>query len=349
MIDLLLTCPPGLEDIVEIEVKEKIPNAYVSKRYMGVRGHVLLQVDEHDYSDCIGRVLSMRSIHHVMRHIASFSIDSRGRDALDAIYRNLYALELGDVLNSSTRFRVTSERFGRHEFTSIDVQRYAGQAIVDRFSSKVDLEHYDVEIRVDVVGEICMVGIALTRESLHRRGYRVYHHPAALNPTIAYAMLRLAEPGEGNILVDPMCGGGTIPIEAALSLHMLNLEIYGLDVSPVYIEGARANAEHAGVRDCIRFIRHDCRFLESIITPDRVVTNPPYGIRMEPSTGIRRLYLDLARASYRAMVGGGRIVVITLKHGMMRDMLAYAGFTVSRDVPVMHGDLWTHILVGEKK
>ncbi|MEM2920096.1 MAG: THUMP domain-containing protein [Candidatus Nitrosocaldus sp.] len=348
MTDLLLTCPPGLEDIVELEAKEKIPCASISKRHMGVRGHVLLHIEDGKYNaDYMSRVLSMRSIHHVMRYIASFRIERGKDDALSTIYRNVSALDLGSVLNSSTRFRVTSERLGRHEFTSIDVQRASGKAIVDRFSSKVDLKHYDVEVRVDVIGEQCIVGIALTRESLHKRGYRVFDHPAALKASIAYAMLRLAEPSEGNILVDPMCGSGTIPIEAALSI--LGLEIYGFDVNGIYIEYARANAEHAGVGDRIRFIQYDCRMLDNILTPDRIVTNPPYGVRMEPSRGVRRLYLDFARASYRAMVDRGRVVVIALKHGMMKDILSSAGFAIIKDMPVMHGDLWTHVIVGEKR
>ena len=344
--DILLTCPPGLEDIVELEAREKLPHAHVSKRHMGIRGHVLLHLCEHD--ECINKVLSMRSIHHVMRYITSFSID-RSKDALNTIYRNVLALDFGNVLDEGVRFRVTSERLGRHEFTSIDVQRAAGKAIVDRFSSKVDLKHYDVEVRVDVVGEQCIVGIALTKESLHKRGYRVFDHPAALKASIAYAMLRLAEPRAGNILVDPMCGSGTIPIEAALSMSMLNLELYGFDVNTIYIDGAKANAESAGVGKCIRFMCYDCRILDRLVTPDRIVTNPPYGIRMEPSIGLRRLYMEFAKASYRAMVDGGRIVVITLKHGMMKIMLSSSGFNVSKSIPVMHGDLWAHIIVGEKR
>ncbi|MFN4336175.1 MAG: THUMP domain-containing protein [Candidatus Nitrosocaldus sp.] len=348
MIDLLLTCPPGLEDIVELEAKEKIPYTSISKRYMGVRGYVLLQIEDKEYDDSyyISKVLSMRSIHHVTRYITSFKIE-RSKDALDTIYRSVYALDLGSMLNNSTRFRVTSKRLGRHEFTSIDVQRASGKAIVDRFSSKVDLKHYDVEIRVDVVGEQCIVDIALTRESLHKRGYRMFDHPAALKASIAYAMIRLAEPSEGNILVDPMCGSGTIPIEAAL--YMPRLEIYGFDVNAIYIMYARANAEHAGVGERIRFMQYDCRMLDMILTPDRIVTNPPYGIRMEPSIGIKRLYRDFARASYRTMVDGGRIVIITLKHGMMKDILSSTGFVITKDMPVMHGDLWTHIVVGEKR
>ncbi|MEM4285860.1 MAG: THUMP domain-containing protein [Candidatus Nitrosocaldus sp.] len=343
MIDLLLTCPPGLEDVVELEAKEKLPDAHVSKRHMGVRGHVLLHLER---DECIAKVLSMRSIHHVMRYIASFSIE-RSKDALNTIYRNILALDLN--LDEGVRFRVTSERLGRHEFTSIDVQRIAGKAIVDRFSSKVDLEHYDVEVRVDVVGEQCIVGVALTRESLHKRGYRVFDHPAALKASIAYAMLRLAEPRAGNILVDPMCGSGTIPIEAALAMPTLNLELYGFDVNTIYIDGAKANAESAGVGRLIKFMCYDCRMLDRIVTPDRIVTNPPYGIRMEPSIGLRNLYMGFAKASYRAMVDGGRIVVITLKHGLMKSMLTSSGFNIIKSIPVMHGDLWTHIIVGEKR
>lgn len=340
---LLLTCPPGIEDVVELELRELFGSIAVTPKPHGVQGRVVADVPEGGLT----KVLAMRSIHHVIRHVASFEVGP-STSSLDIIYRKIRGLDLSPYLPPDATFRVTTERIGVHEFTSIDVQRAAGQAIVDAYGNKVDLKNYDVEVRVDVVEKWCLVGISVTRESLHKRKYRVFEHPAALRPTIAYAMVRLAEPKPGDVLVDPMCGGGTILIEAA---HFMGdkLELYGFDLSGKFVEGAKANAEAAGVAHLITLVRGDCRKLSELVSGvDRLVTNPPYGVRMEPRGGVRRLYRAFASEAYRAMEPGGRLVVITLKSGTMRKALLDAGFAITHARSVLHGDMRARVLVAER-
>lgn len=340
---LLLTCPPGIEDIVELELRDLFGPISVTPKPHGVQGRVLAEVPD----DGLRKVLAMRSIHHVIRHVASFEVGP-AKSSLDVIYREIEGLDLSPYLPPEATFRVTTERIGVHEFTSIDVQRAAGQAIVDRYGNKVDLKNYDVEVRVDVVENWCLVGISVTRESLHKRKYRVFEHPAALRPTIAYAMVRLAEPKPGNVFVDPMAGGGTILIEAA---HFMGdrLKLYGFDINGRFVEGARVNAEAAGVAHLITFARGDCRRLSELVSGvDRVVTNPPYGVRMEPRGGVRRLYRAFAREAYKAMEPGGRLVAITLKSGTMRKALLDGGFSVAHERSVLHGDIRARVFVAEK-
>ncbi|MBS7638666.1 methyltransferase domain-containing protein, partial [Candidatus Bathyarchaeota archaeon] len=224
----------------------------------------------------------------------------------------------------------------------------AGQAVVDKYGNKVDLENYDVEIRVDVIRDNCLVGVSMTRESLHRRGYRVFEHPAALKPTIAYAMIRLARPEAGMTLVDPMCGGGTIPIEAALFMGE-KLKIYGLDIEESFIKGARMNSEAAGVDGLITLIRGDCRFLSRFVKDvDLIVTNPPYGVRMEPRCSIGKLYRAFAKGAFRAMRVGGRLVVITLRGRRMEEALLQEGFSIIHKRPVLHGDIKVKVIAAER-
>jgi 23S rRNA G2445 N2-methylase RlmL len=340
---LLLTCPPGIEDIVELELRDIYGSLPVVRNPEGVEGRVLAEVPEGDVS----RIYSMRSIHHVIRKLKSFKLDP-GRDALSLIYEEVKDVDLSPILPREAKFRITTERIGVHGFTSLDVQRVAGQAVVDRYGNKVDLENYDVEIRVDVIGDRCLVGASMTRESLHRRGYRVFEHPAALKPTIAYAMIRLAQPEPGMTLVDPMCGGGTIPIEAALFMGE-KIKIYGIDIEETFVRGARLNMEAAGVGDLITLIRGDCRLLSSFVKDvDLIITNPPYGVRMEPRGSIANLYRSFAREAHRAMRGGGRLVVITLRGRRMEEALLEAGFSIIHKRPVLHGDIKVKILTAER-
>jgi len=340
---LMLTCPPGLEDIVELELREKFGSLNVVLKPLNIQGRVIADIPD----SRINEVLNLKSIHHVRKHISIFDV-STSRDGLKDIYNALYSMDLKPHLPSNASFRITSERIGVHEYTSIDVQRVAGQAIVDKYGNKVDLENFDVEVIVDVVHDKCIVDISISKESLHKRFYRVFDHPAALRPTIAYGMIRLSNPMDGNVFVDPMVGGGTILIEAALYMGS-RLKLYGLDINERFIEGAKANAEAAGVLHLIKFMHGDCTRLSQFLNDiDRIVTNPPFGIRMEPKIGIRNLYSLFAVEAYKCMNDGGRLVIITLKEGIMRRALLNAGFNIVHERYVLHGNLRSKIFVAEK-
>ncbi len=343
LIPLILTCPPGIEDIVELELREGFGEIAVERCPHGVEGRVLAEVPE----ESLSRIYSMRPIHHVMRGLRSFQLDLGG-DPLTLIYEEVKDSDLSPILPREAKFRITTERIGVHDFTSLDVQRVAGQAVVDRYGNRVDLENFDVEIRVDVIRDRCLIGASMTRESLHRRGYRLYEHPAALKPTIAYAMIRLARPEAGETLVDPMCGGGTIPIEAALYMGD-RLKIYGLDIEEEFIRGARINSEAAGVGGLVTLIRGDCRALSRIVRGiDIIVTNPPYGVRMEPRGSIGSLYRAFAREAQKAMRAAGRLVVLTLRSRVMEEALRDAGLTITHKRSVLHGDIKVEIIIAER-
>lgn len=340
---LILTCPPGFEDIVVKELVENINESRATIRPYGIKGRVLAEVP----NDAINLVMGMRSIHHVILYIDSFNIES-SRSSLNMIYNNLKSIDFSPYLDSSKSFRITTERIGSHDYTSIDIQRVAGQAIVDSYNSKVDLKGYDVEIRVDVIDNVCLVGICLTKDSLHKRGYRIFEHPAALKPTIAYSMIRLACLKEGDKLVDPMCGGGTIPIEAACYMYG-RIKIYGFDVNPRFIEGAKINARTAGVSHLITFDKVDCKKLSNKISEvDKIVTNPPFGIRMEPKQPISNLYKGFAREAYKVLTEKGYLVIITLKSGIMKKALLEAGFSITHERSVLHGEINTKVMVAVK-
>lgn len=339
----MFTCPPGLEDIVELELKEKFSSLNVIQKPLNIQGRVLADIPDGRFHE----LLNLKSIHHVRRHIEVFDV-STDKNGLNDIYDGIYSLDLREFLSSNATFRITSERIGVHEYTSIDVQKVAGQAIVDKYRNRVDLENFNVEITVDIVHDKCIVGVAVSRESLHKRGYRVFEHPAALRPTIAYGMIRISKPLEGNVFVDPMTGGGTILIEAALYMGS-KLKLYGLDINKRFIKGAKINAEAAGIANLVNFIHGDCTRLSQFINGiDRIVTNPPYGIRMEPKIGIKKLYNLFATEAYKCMNDGGRIVTITLKEGVMSKALLNAGFNIVHERYVMHGDFKSKIIVAEK-
>jgi putative N6-adenine-specific DNA methylase/tRNA (guanine6-N2)-methyltransferase len=126
----------------------------------------------------------------------------------------------------------------------MDVQQRAGATLVARYGLAVDLDEPDCEVRVDVIGAQCLVGIQLTGESLSRRKQRCFNPHGAIKSNVAYAMLRFARLSCGRIL-DPFCGSATIPIEAAQVFP--DLEIVASDYSARAVDGARLNVTAAGL------------------------------------------------------------------------------------------------------
>lgn len=340
--EILFTCPPGLEDIVALELTEKAKVEKIEIRPFGIKGRLLAIIDT-----TIEKLLSMKSVEHILIYLGSFNI-KKDSEGLKQIYEKIKDIDFSQYLKKENTFRITSERKGQHNFTSIDIQKVAGQAIVDKYGNKVKLKGFDVEIRVDVIDEKCLVGIALTSKALHRRGYRVFNHPAALNPVIAYGMVRLSKFKENEFLVDPMTGGGTIPIEAAMHVAC-KAKIVGLDINPKFVEGAKLNAEVAGVGKCINFEVWDCyKLSEKFKEVDKIVTNPPYGIRMGSISYVKRLFARFLEQAYKVLKNEGIFTTLALKKIHPLDLLEKVGFEIIEERNILHGNLNVDLIICRK-
>lgn len=198
----------------------------------------------------------------------------------------------------------------------------AKDAICDRFRDlydvrpDVDKESPDVQFQIHIYKDEAQLFLDSSGESLHKRGYKVRNHPAPINEVVAAAMImRSGYHGECDF-IDPMCGGATLPIEAAMQalnipagfyrrdygfLHWKNFDarlwknikqeaqikddvdvnFYGSDINSRFLEAARDNVEKARLSDFIMLERRDMRSAKPVRTPALVMLNPPYGERLE--------------------------------------------------------------------
>ncbi|XP_041350135.1 THUMP domain-containing protein 3-like [Gigantopelta aegis] len=114
-------------------------------------------------------------------------------------------------------FRVTCNRTGEgHSFDSMCAAANFGDAVQTYFGWNVDMKNFDIEVILNIEDRDVSVGIGLTKQSLHRRNLSSFG-PTTLRPTIAYNMLRLCKIHPGDVVCDPMCGSGSIPIQSAIS------------------------------------------------------------------------------------------------------------------------------------
>jgi putative N6-adenine-specific DNA methylase len=191
-------------------------------------------------------------------------------------------------------------------------------------------------VLVRLVDDMCTISIDSSGELLHRRGYRQAVAKAPLRETLAAGLLLAADWKPGIPLIDPFCGSGTIPIEAALmarniapglarrfafmdwagyqpelfqtlhdaarnSIKESETMIYGSDRDRGAIEMAIANAARTGVHKDIQFANHAISDLPALAGLGWIITNPPYGVRVSPTKDLRNLYASfgsLLRQNY---------------------------------------------------
>ncbi len=295
----------------------------------------------------------------------------------------MQSIDLERFFGPEQSFACRSDRMGEHGFTSLDIERVAGQAVVDHFMERTgkriraNLGDPDVILRADLDGSTLYVSIDLVGyEAMHRRGYRVYDHPAALNAALASAMILESGWKSDQTLLDPFAGGGTIPIEAALYARKIpwfrfrsflferngiipdgvvqevrselqeriredmKIDARGVELFEKHVRGAWKNAESAGVADTVSFVQGDARKIDE--AADVIVTNPPYGQRIANPRVVHDLYYEFAERA--AELGIPRILTITSRWKWMVDALQEAGYRIEKNKFVLYGKLHTRMI-----
>lgn len=186
----------------------------------------------------------------------------------------------------------------------------------------IDTENPDILLLLRSFKTEVLIQVSLTPHSLYKRGYRLKSLEAPIRETLAQALLYFSEWKPNQTLIDPMCGSGTILIEAALYLkqngfinqsilensyifqklfpyklvtfnkNMVTGKIYGFDINPKAIQIAKENAQNAEVSDFIHFEVKDFIALkgENFPKSGHIVTNPPYGVRLSSTEELKSLY-----------------------------------------------------------
>lgn len=263
-------------------------------------------------------------------------------------------------------------------FSPSDIQSIMKKAIVARLSRIYHVDWFpetgaSYPIRVAILKDEVTIGIDTSGVSLHKRGYRKMTAKAPITETLASALLMLTPWREGRILVDPFCGSGTFPIEAAmiaadmapgrnrtfLAETWTNLVpkscwanaredadsriivpkdtiIQGFDIDPVVIKSARENARLAGVDSMIHFQQ---RPVEQLSHPKKygfIVTNPPYGERLEEKSALPALYRTIGERF--EVLDGWSMYMITA----YEDAERYIGKKATKNRKIYNGMMKTY-------
>ncbi len=292
------------------------------------------------------------------------------------LYNGIYAIDWSEYLDVSGTFAVS----GVTSYSNITHSKYLAlktkDAIADQFRDKfgrrpnVKVDNPDLAINVRVFRNECTVSIDSSGDSLHKRGYRVATGPAPISEVLAAGMVLLSGWDGTTHLIDPMCGSGTIPIEAGLIAfnippgafreeysfkHWNNFDaglwedvkqeadqkrlkeikgsITGSDWSGRVLQTARDNVRSAGLEHLIN-IKMD--FLSDAKPPEGkgvMITNPPYGERIKPDD-IQKLYSEIGDALKRNFTGYSAWIISSHKEAMK-----HVGLRPSQNLTVFNGPL----------
>ena len=222
-------------------------------------------------------------------------------------------------------------------FSPSDIQSIMKKAMVERMKQKYKKDWFSEDgseypVRVTFMKDEITIGIDTSGASLHKRGYRKLSSKAPITETLAAALIMLTPWNKDRILVDPFCGSGTIPIEAALiganiapgmnrsfisegwtnliqkkywyeAIEEANdqiredveLNIQGYDLDGEIVKAARENAKLAGVDSYIHFQQRPMQELRHPKKYGFIITNPPYGERLEEKEAMPKLYEEIGK------------------------------------------------------
>ena len=342
---ILLTTVPGIEDVVINEVKELLGSRVITAEVFGsssITGKVLVSINGVD----INKFRALSTVEHV---IEVLDVKNVGK-SMESLRNCIWQLNLEGLLNyytPSTTIGILADRSGDHEFKSPDAAAMLGERVLEFLSSRdikpfFNLDNPDLALRLIIDQDKCVLGLSITRKPLRNRPYRRFNHPAAINPILANAMFRILGPNPLSRVCDITCGSGTIVIEGALMRK--DLVFLCADIDYGYIKGALMNAREARVDYLVDFVVMDST--KPAIRSGacwHCVFNPPFGIRVEPLSGISAFYGSLFRALGEILRSGSSAVFITVRKSLVRKMLAKYGFRVVSERVVEQGGIWSTI------
>ncbi|MCM1296178.1 MAG: class I SAM-dependent RNA methyltransferase [Muribaculaceae bacterium] len=324
--ELIAPCHFGLEAVLK---KEIIDLGY---EVVSVEdGRVTFQGDE----TAIPRAnIFIRTAERILLKMGSFRATT-----FDELFEGTKAIAWEAVLPRDAKFWVTKATTNKSKlFSGSAIQSIVKKAIVEKMSKTYRVSRFEEDgdeypVRVFIFKDMVTIGLDTTGTSLHKRGYRQLVAKAPISETLAAALIMLTPWNKERVLVDPFCGSGTFPIEAALIganiapginreftagswgklisktlwhaaydeahdmiRNDIEMNIQGYDLDPETVKCAMANAKAAEVDKYIHFQARDVKDLRHPKHYGFIITNPPYGERLEEKEALPALYKTIGES-----------------------------------------------------
>lgn len=318
--ELIAPCHFGLESVLKKEIYD------LGYEIVSVEdGKVTFEGD----SEAVVRAnINLRTTERILIKVGQFKAET-----FTELFDKTKELPWEEFIPVDGKFWVTkANSINSKLFSGSDIQSIVKKAIVERLKGCYNVSWFKEDgtsypLRVTIHKDVVTIGLDTTGDSLHKRGYRPMAGKAPISECLAAALIKLTPWNKDRILVDPFCGSGTFPIEAAMMAANIapglnrgftaesweniipkkewydavteandNIErniatdIQGYDLDPHVIEIARSNAVNAGVDKMIHFQQRGVDRLSHAKKYGFIITNPPYGERLEDKESLPGIY-----------------------------------------------------------
>ncbi len=322
-IQLIATTTFGLEAVVKRELQNLGYNDLVVEN-----GKITFRATEKDIPITN---LWLRSADRVLLKMGEFKATS-----FEELFEKTKALPWDEWITEDGEFIVEGKSVNSKLFSISDSQAIVKKAVVEKLKTKYKKEWFEetgakFTIEVSLLKDTATLTIDTSGSGLHKRGYRTHSVEAPLKETLAAALIQLSYWNKDRFLLDPFCGSGTIPIEAAMigkniapglnrnfasegwprvkkeywqdarrkawdvMLKDFNLNIIGSDIDKKAIGIAKENAANIGLEGDIKFITKDFRDFKFKDDYGVIICNPPYGERLGEEKEVDKLYKDMGK------------------------------------------------------
>lgn len=327
--DLLVPCHFGLEAVLKREIYDL---GYEITKVED--GRVTFEGDEE--AVCRANIF-LRTAERVMIQVGRFKATT-----FEELFQGIKNLPWEEYIPEDGKFWVKkASSINSKLFSPSDIQSIAKKAMVERMKQKYHKEWFKEDgaaypVRIFLLKDEVTVALDTSGDSLHKRGYRTMTSKAPLTETLAASLIMLTPWRKDRILVDPFCGSGTFPIEAAMIAAnvapgmnrdftaeewtnlidrklwyecvkeaedmidtTVKVDIQGYDIDGDVIKAARENAKRAGVEHMIHFQQRAVADLSHPKKYGFIITNPPYGERLEDKADLPELYTQIGQVYQR--------------------------------------------------
>jgi tRNA (guanine6-N2)-methyltransferase len=318
---------PGLESVAIREALARGPRIReVGRRSIAERnGMALVAVD---LPQALARMRCAEDLFALAGYLRPLASTEEGLEQARKMARNApfveTALARRVVVTPGSRsgrrldYRVLVRTVGLHEYRRVDLQKAIERGISERGDRRWRLEEQGgVEFWATLLDDELFLALRLSDDRMRQRDYKVAHFPGSLRPSVAAAMALLSQPTEDDVVLDPLCGAGTILIERAhLARHQMLL---GGDSDDAALEAARENVGP-------RYKPIELRGWDATALPiaggevTRIITNLPWGRKSGAHADNHRLYPKLMREFRRVLAPGGLMVLMTSETRLMREL-----------------------------
>ena len=239
-------------------------------------------------------------------------------------------------------YHLVAQMEGVHGYRRVDALKAMARGLTGKFpaSWKPADENAAIEVWLTINGATAVCGLRLSDRTMRHRTYKVEHFRASLRPTMAAALAWLGDLKPKQVVVDPMCGAGTILAEALLATRGKrladgsgwDLTLIGGDVDAVHVRAAQANLRRLGP---VEVSTWDARHLPlETGAVDRIVSNPPFGKQLSTPAEIVPLYRDMIKEYDRVLRKGGKAVLLVADAGALKDAVKRVEWRQQRQVAV---------------